>query len=216
MKTTSMHHVRVAKESTQGLRHAARAGAARNQFEGIIAILVAAVSILTPFTGVTGDNIPKVTYEPAYYADSTVIINVIELAQKAPLQAQADIYIVVYPIGWESLGLAAPQCSPCDHDNDGVQFYDFHDHVLDSIPSSPGHGEFRTLWHGFAVMPAYTGDAAHDALVNAAYAAHLPAKSEEAVEELADATLPDGSPVAILFDGESYFLCAVVNPHAAR
>ncbi len=211
-----MHHVRGTNDSTQRPRHANRGAVAGTQFQGTLAILAAGIASLTTFNGFAEDKIPKVTYEPAYYSGATVTINAIELAQKAPLQAQADIYIVVYPIGWESLGLAAPQCSPCDHDNDGVQFYDFHDHVLDSIPSSPGHGEFTTLWHGFGVLPAETGDAEHDALVNAAYAAYLPAKSEEAVEELAAATLPDGSPVAILFDTESYFLCTVVNPHAAH
>jgi hypothetical protein len=154
-------------------------------------------------------------YEPAYYNDTTVTINAIEVKQNPTQQAQADFYEVVYPIGWESLGIGTPHCHPCDHEGNGIDFTDYHDHVLDSIPSSPGHGEFSPLWHVFVVLPAYTGNAIHDALVTTAYAAHLPATSEAAVEALVAATLPDGSPVAIEIDTHFYFLCAVVNPHAA-
>jgi hypothetical protein len=158
-------------------------------------------------------------YEPAYFNDTTVTINAIEVHQNAPLQAQADFYEVVYPIGWETLGIGTPQCNPCDHPGDGIDFTDFHDHILDSMPSSPGHGEFRTLWHVFVVLPAYSfltgGDPANDAAVTAAYAAHIPTKSEAAVEDLLSSTLPDGSPVAIEIDTHFYFLCAVVNHHAA-
>jgi hypothetical protein len=68
----------------------------------------------------------------------------------------------------------------------------------------------------FVVLPAYTGDAAHDALVTTRYAAQLPAKSEEAVDDLLSATLPDGSPVAIEVDTHFYFICAVVSAHAAH
>jgi hypothetical protein len=65
-------------------------------------------------------------------------------------------------------------------------------------------------------VPAYSfltgGDPANDAAVGAAYASHLQAKSEAAVDALLDLTLPDGSPVAIEFDTGSYFLCSVVQP----
>src|SRR5438876_635012 len=91
-------------------------------------------------------------YEPAYVNGKTVTINAIELQQRAPLQAQADFSLVVYPwavVGWQSLGVPPPQCSPCDHSGDGPTFDDYHDHVLDSMPADPGHGEFRTLWHMF-------------------------------------------------------------------
>lgn len=155
-------------------------------------------------------------YEPAYFDGRTVTINVIELKQKAALQAQADFFEVVYPIGWESLGIGTPQCHPCDHEGNGIDFTDFHDHVLDSIPSSPGGGEFSPLWHVFVVLPNYTGDLAHDAVVNSVYAAHLPAKSEAAVGTLLTATLPDGSRAAVEVDTHFYFLCAVVNPRAAH
>ena len=169
---------------------------------------------------VSGVSADQPDYEPAYFNGKTVTINAIELPQHAPLQAQADLYLVVYPIDWEELGVAPPQCNPCDHGEDGIGFDDFHDHVLDSIPSDPGHGEFRTLWHVFAVVPAYSfitgGDPANDDAVAAAYASHLPAKSEAAVDALVALTLPDGSPVAVEIDTNSYFLCSVVNRKAAK
>jgi hypothetical protein len=99
----------------------------------------------------------------------------------AQVQAQADFYEVVYPIGWQSLRLAPPQCNPCDHQGDGIDFTEFHDHVLDSIRGRPASGEFSPLWHVFVAVLAYHADPAHNAKINAAYAAHLPAKSEAAV-----------------------------------
>ena len=155
-------------------------------------------------------------YEPAYYNGSTVTINAIEKKQVAPLQAQADFYEVVYPIGWQSLGIPAPQCNPCDHEGNGIDFTDFHDHILDSVPASPGHGEFSPLWHVFVVVPAYNGNTAHDALVNAAYAARLPAKSEAAVDALLALKLGDGTPVAQEIDTHFYFLCSVVSANTAK
>jgi len=81
----------------------------------------------------------------------------------------------------------------------------FHDHVLDSIPSSPGHGEFNPLWHVFVIRPANTSPA-----TVAAYAARLPMKSEADV----DAAIASG--VAAEVDTGSYFLCSIVNDHAAK
>jgi hypothetical protein len=168
---------------------------------------------------ISGVSAQRPEYEAAYFSGKTVTMNAIEVPQHAPLQAQADLYLVVYPFGWEALGVAPPQCNPCDHDGEGVDFFDFHDHVLDSIPADPGHGEFRTLWHVLGVAPAYSfftgGDPANDDAIGAAYAQYLPAKSEAAVDALLEATLPDGSPVAIEVDTESYFLCSIVNRHAA-
>jgi len=154
-------------------------------------------------------------YEPAFYDGQTVTINAIEVPPIAPEQAQADFYEVVYPIGWENLNIGTPQCAPCDHEGNGIDFTDYHDHILDSIPSSPAHGEYSPLWHVYVVLPAYNHDATHDAAVTAAYAAHIPTKSEAAVEDLLDSTLPDGSPIAVKIDTEFYFLCSVVSPHAA-
>ena len=86
-------------------------------------------------------------YEPAYVGGITVRINAIEVKQNPTQQAQADFYEVVYPFDpvtgqelpnyWPS----SPQCDPCDHQGNGITPDDFHDHVLDSRPSDPGHGE---------------------------------------------------------------------------
>jgi hypothetical protein len=154
-------------------------------------------------------------YEDAYYDGSTVTINAIDLPQHAPMVAQADFYEVVYPIGWEQMGLPAPQCNPCDHQGNGIDFTDYHDHVLDSIPSSPAGNDYRALWHVYVVVPAYNQDPTHDAAVNAAYAAHLPITSEDAINQVLGETMPDGSPVAVKIDAQIYFLCAVVSTHAA-
>lgn len=159
-------------------------------------------------------------YEPAYVNGRTVTINAIEVSQNAPEQAQADFYEVVYPIDWQALGLNPPQCNPCDHEGNGIDFTDFHDYVLDSMPAQPGHGEYRTLWHVFVVLPAYSfitgGDPANDNAVAQSYANSLPVKSELAVNGLLESRLPDGSPVAIEVDTDFYFLCAVVNRNASR
>ncbi len=169
-------------------------------------------------TFITGTGAAAATplYEPAYVNGQTVTINAIEVPNKAPLQAQADLYEVVYPIGWQTLGLSAPQCNPCDHEVNGIDFTDFHDHVLDSVPGWPGHGEFSPLWHVFVVVPAYTGDPTHDAAVSAAYASYLPATSEEAVDTLLAAHLADGSPIAVEIDTHFYFLCSVVSANTAK
>jgi hypothetical protein len=154
-------------------------------------------------------------YEPAYVNGTTVTINAIEVKQVASQQAQADFYEVVYPTGWQTLHIGTPQCNPCDHDGNGVDAEDFHDHILDSMPASPGHGEFSPLWHVFIVVPNYRGDPAHDAQVTTTYAAHIPTTSVVAVEALLAATLGDGSPAAVELDTHFYFLCAVIDGHAA-
>jgi hypothetical protein len=170
-------------------------------------------SVTAPAAGRTAPGRPG--YEEAYYGGQTYMINAIEVPGKAPEQAQADFYEVVYPIGWENLGIGTPQCNPCDHEGNGIDFTDYHDHVLDSVPSSPGHGEYKAPWHVYAVVPAYSGDSGHDAQVSAAYATHIPAKSEGAIDDLLATKMPDGSPVAVKIDAHFYFLCAVVDPHAA-
>jgi hypothetical protein len=155
-------------------------------------------------------------YEPAYYDDQTVTINAIEVPNVAPEQAQADFWEVVYPPNWQDLGLSPPQCNPCDHDRNGIDPADYHDHVLDSMPSSPGHGEYRAPWHVYVIAPAAGNDAAHNAEVFQAYASHLPARSEAEVNALLASRLPDGSPIAVPIDTHFYFLCAVVSPNAAK
>jgi hypothetical protein len=160
-------------------------------------------------------------YEPAYVGGITVTINAIEVKQNAGViaHATADFYETVYPIGWQALGIAAPQCNPCDHEGNGIDFTDFHDHVLDSMPSSPGHGEFNPNWHVFVVVPAYSfltgGNPANDAAISAAYASYLPTTSEAAVDALLAATL-GGHPIAVEIDTGFYFICSVVSDHAAK
>ena len=150
-------------------------------------------------------------YEAAYVDGQTVTINAIEVPNHAPMQAQADFYEVVYPTGWEQMGLAPPQCNPCDHDNNGIDAQDYHDHVLDSKPGIRG---YRALWHVYAVVPAYNGDPTHDAAVNTAYKAALPLKSEAALNAFLAQSLPGGGPAAVKIDAQFYFLCAVVGgPH---
>ena len=143
-------------------------------------------------------------YENAYYNNSTVMINAIDVKNNpGPLEhASADLYVVTYPVDHKLWPSTPPQCNPCDHAGDGIDPGDYHDHVLDSIPSSPGHGEFNALWHVFAIVPV----GGHEAK----YAARLPMKSEEAV----DAAIAAGDAMEI--DTQFYFLCAVVNPNAGK
>jgi hypothetical protein len=142
-------------------------------------------------------------YEPAYYNGDIVIINEIEVQQSdgALEHAAADFYQVVYPTD-QSLWPSDPLCNPCDHDENGIDPTDFHDHVLDSIPRSPGHGEFNPLWRVFVILPAPGLDSD--------YANRLPMESEEEVEKAVD----DG--IALKIDTEFYFLCSVVDEHALR
>ena len=72
-------------------------------------------------------------------------------------------------------------------------------------PADPGHGEFNALWHVFVIRPA-NGLLA----TQKAYAGRLPMKSEVDVE----AAITAG--VALRVDTGSYFLCSIVNPHAAK
>jgi len=150
-------------------------------------------------------------YEPAYVNGGTVTINAIEVPGKAPAQAQADFYEVIYPTNWASEGIAPPQCSPCDHDGNGIDPLDYHDHVLDSQPGDP---EYRAPWHVYAVVPAYNGDATHDSAIDAVYKANLPLKSEAAINDFLAKRLPSGAPVAVKIDTDFYFLCAVVPSQA--
>ena len=142
-------------------------------------------------------------YEQAYVNGTTVTINAIEVhqSQGALTHAAADFYQVVYPTD-QRLWPATPQCNPCDHQGNGIDFTDFHDHVLDSVPGT-GHSEFSPLWHVFLIVPSPT-------TTQAEWAAHLPLKSEAAIDALVD------SGVATEIDTHFYFLCAVVNSHAAH
>jgi hypothetical protein len=138
------------------------------------------------------------------------------IPQKVPAKVQGNVFLVVYPIGFQDLGLADPQCNPCDHLSDGITFDDFHDHILDSIPGVPG---YTALKHVSAVLPNYSflsggNNPARDAAISQAYASHLPATSTEEVEDLLNSTAPDGSPLAIRSDLGIYIRLSVngINP----
>jgi hypothetical protein len=164
--------------------------------------LVTAAALGLAFA-LAGSGAAKPEYEPAYFDGTTVTINAIEVHQNANTlaNATADLYEVIYPKVALDAGLV-PQCDPCDHVGDGITADDFHDHVLDSIPGSPGHGELSPLWHVFVIAPLPGKEAE--------YASHLPVKSEADAEALVDLGL------AVEIDTHFYFLCAVVNPHASR
>jgi hypothetical protein len=160
------------------------------------------LSAVSTAPGGAGPESGKPVYELAYYNGTIVTMNHIEVPQNpGPLaHAAADLYAVIYPANhalWPSL----PLCNPCVHNGNPI----FHDHVLDSIPSDPGHGEFNPLWHVFAIRAANPS-----AATQAAYAARLPMTSEAAV----DAAITAG--VAIEVDTHSYFMCAIVNANAAK
>ena len=158
-------------------------------------------------------------YEPAYVNGTTVRINAIEVKQNPTQQAQADFYEVVYPFdpatGQElpNFWPSAPQCNPCDHQGNGITPDDFHDHVLDSQPSNPGHGAYTALWHVYLIMPNYTASADHNAAVDAALKSLLPVKSEDAINGLLTTQI-DGVPLTVKIDTHFYFLCAVVSQNA--
>jgi len=85
----------------------------------LVSLLLATLGLIL----VSSVSAQKPEYEQAYVNGKTVTINAIEVPQHAPLQAQADLYLVVYPIGWETMGVAPPQCNPCDHEGDGIVFF---------------------------------------------------------------------------------------------
>jgi len=159
-------------------------------------------------------------YEPAFVNGTTVWINAIEVKQNPTQHAQADFYEVVHPFnpltGQPLSGYPTPQCNPCDHPGDGITPDDYHDHILDSQPGNPGHGEYSPLWHVFVVLPNYTSSAAHNTAVNNAYKTALPITSEAAVDALLALKDANGVPLAIEIDTHFYFICAVVNQNAAH
>lgn len=162
-----------------------------------VAVPVSVIGALSA-TDVSG----RPEYELAYYNGTIVTMNHIEIPQNpgALAHAAADLYAVIYPAN-HALWPSPPLCNPCIHNGNPI----YHDHVLDSIPSDPGHGEFNALWHVFVIRPANALPA-----TQAAYAARLPMTSEAAV----DAAIAAG--VAQEIDTGGYFLCSIVNPHAAQ
>ena len=145
-------------------------------------------------------------YEHAYYNGTIVTMNHITVPQNpnALAHAAADLYAVFYPANhalWPP-GVF-PLCNPCDHPGPAGDPRNYHDHVLDSIPSDPGHGEFNALWHVFAITPLNSSQ-------TAAFAALLPMTSEHEIDDAIAAG------VAREVDTHGYFLCSIVNAHAAK
>lgn len=168
-----------------------------------LAVLVASLlaATLLPATIASAGGPPG--YEEAYYNGQTVTINAIDVHQNPRVleHASADLYEVVYNQDALNDG-KVPQCNPCDHAGDGPTPDDFHDHVLDSTPSSPGHGEYRVPWHVYLIMPKPGMDSQ--------YAALLPLDSEAKIDQAV------AGGVALKIDTNFYFLCAVVSPHAVK
>ncbi|MGH9174422.1 MAG: hypothetical protein ACRD1H_08695, partial [Vicinamibacterales bacterium] len=105
-------------------------------------------------------------------------------------------------------------CMPCDHLGDGDDPFDYHDHVFSAVPKK-NHGAYSALWNLTLVVPAYTGDPAHDQAVSEAYASLLPITSAAAVQALL-ATAVNGLPIAERINTDYHFLAAIVNANAAR
>lgn len=146
----------------------------------------------------------KPGYDHAYYNGTVVTFNEIQVPQnQGPLEhASAELYSVVYPPNKSLWPSTPPQCNPCDHNGNGDDPPDYHDHVFDSIPSDPGHGEFSPIWQVIAIVPVPSK------IVD--YAKRLPLKSEADI----DKAIADG--LATEIPTGFYFICAVVSPNAAK
>src|SRR5262249_11698254 len=156
-------------------------------------------------------------FEGAYADGALVTIGITApTVTSKPLESQLTLYLVVYPNGFESLGIGTPICDPCDHGGNSIDPTDFHDHVLSGLPQNHAGGKHDPAFHLFQVQPAYTGVEAHDASVTLAYAGHLPATSNAAVAALLSARLNDGSPVATISDTNLQLTAPVIKDHPGR
>lgn len=123
--------------------------------------------------------------------------------QSAPVAGQSVFYQIAYPKNFASLGMSNPICNPCNHGGDGVQWTDYHDHLM-TRPDLP-------LRHVFNIGPAYTGDADLDARIVKAYADRLPVISAVAANQLLALRLPTGEPVAEIADLGFYFNAVLID-----
>lgn len=176
---------------------------------GILAPTAVIVAMVTAGSlAVAQNDEAKRRYQPVYSGGKTLAYKPLPpVKQTAPLRAQTPLYQVSYPREWQSLGVDRPHCAPCDHAGDGITWEDWHDHVAGDGPREVGR---RPKWHVFGVLPAYTGNQAHDATVARLYAQRLPVRSEIEVQRLLTTTLADGSPVARLADLGFYFIAPYV------
>ena len=160
---------------------------------------------------------PELEFEGAYADGALVTIGITAPTVSATaLESQFTLFLVVYPNGFQTLGIGLPICNPCDHGGNGVDPTDFHDHVLSGFPHDRAGGRHDPIFHLFQVLPAYTGAATHDASVTVAYAGHLPAKSNAAVAALLSAKLNDGSPVATIADLNLQLSAPQIREHPER
>jgi hypothetical protein len=139
-------------------------------------------------------------FQPAYLDNRLVQFTNLGAAPKGiPANKIRTIYETEYPTGWQEL-LARPLCDYCDHFGDGENAWDYHDHILDGLPSQADNDAKTVYWNVIHIHPAYTKDAAKDAQISQAYAALLPAQSVSAVKKLLAAKLSDGSLIATPMD----------------
>jgi hypothetical protein len=191
--------------------------------DGRLKRTVLGIALIMPLFCLNGvataaDPHPQLASEGAYADGALVTISITPpTASSKALNSQLTLFLVVYPNGFETLGIGTPICNPCDHGGDGIDPTDFHDHVLSGLPRNRAGGRpDPPVFHLFQVRPAYTGDEAHDASVTAAYAGRLPAKSSAAVAALLAARLNDGSPLAILADLNLQLTAPVIKEHPVR
>lgn len=150
-------------------------------------------------------------FQPAYVAD-----RVVQFEQRGPSPegiAESNVHVlyeVEYPTGWAER-LARPLCTYCDHNGDGENAWDYHDHVLADLPTEAQNAAGEVYWHVHHVLPVYTEDATKDAQISAAYAKKLPAQSGEAVRDLLGSTLADGTPIAEVIDTNYVFTAPLIR-----
>jgi len=149
-------------------------------------------------------------FQPAYLGGRTVVYQPAVVPQEPVPDRLLTLYEVEYPTGWQDVA-ARPLCTYCDHNGNGQDAWDYHDHVLADRPSRAENAAGEVYWRVQHVRPAPAGDPARDAEIARAYAALLPARSEREVRALLRATLDDGTPLAEVVDTGFFFRGPIVS-----
>lgn len=150
-------------------------------------------------------------FQPAY-ADGRIV----HFEQRGPAAEDVDpdsvtmLYEVEYPTGWQAL-LARPLCNYCDHNGDGENAWDYHDHVLDDLPTRKANAAGDVHWQVMHVLPDYGDDEAINAEITNAYADLLPVQSGDDVRRLLDATLDDATAIATAIDTQYIFTAPLIR-----
>jgi hypothetical protein len=100
-------------------------------------------------------------FQTAYLDGGGVVF---EQQGPSPDGAAADanpLYEVEYPAGWQAV-LPRPICDYCDHNGDGENAWDYHDHVLGAAPDAEARASGEVFWLVTHVRPVTTGDARTD------------------------------------------------------